>query len=1001
MACCVYCLFSIPFFAAFMGTSPGPLTQVVVELSIDLFFMIDIVLEFNTARFSTIEEGYIVGAVEVSQFYLHGWFTVDLLSSFPLEIFLLPSGEGRHLIRLVKLLRVFRLRNFGRGGQVIHARIVGHILRLVKVLVRFLYITHIISCSLYAISKHHYNFDHRTWAAQVGLVDDNLSTRFLKSLFFALTVTTGIGNTPAPPTLEGEVALMCISMVVGTAYLSYAIANMFDLISSIKRNESVYDYNMDQLKYWLEHKKIPKHTQEMAMRHFNYQWERHRFVNDDTVLAHLSPSLQLVLRRFLCRDVVISVSVFKASSDAFVDQLVNSLRAKFVTSGEIVCRQDEMGLEMYVISKGEIAVMLNQEGAPPKPGLTPLSSTSSLVPQRKNSQNNVSYITVLSKGTIFGEISIIFDVPRICTCRTITQCDLFTLSKEEFFHVILPWPEEFDNIRDIANQRAIMSIHKDLFDMQDIDDDANAPYYLPDDIDVAPYADSYSGVARPSTGARRSIEGRANNSFAYGRSGSINAPANLKAAQTAYNYRRRISMDPRKLQSTVDKMSSPLVASSKADSFVNEKALFRQSSQFSDGPLLTVADPDTTLTKSSSVNEMTADDEDRKLASELLEEARSNLSIVVEESWSIQDSTPVQLPMDLTVSTKNEQFVGKEPVFSPPIDVVKYRVSRNMSDTTGQRLASGPFKVSVDREQLRQASLDKIQPPVSGGPFFRKRRSSDLSEVLKVPEFNFVYDQDSPERGVPAGSVNSPIMREWLPVDPSSSEANETSYLSDEFIAKNSSAPSLESIQTKSSPLNEASKPGNSSALGEASTPKNKLSTLSGQTTPNNISTPTEGDVVPKRRFNRVVSTRDGELNLEYLEQIRSNSIEDKFALVRETHEKALRSLESSSEGMKAGTPGLISVDGSRSSRGFKAGTPNAFLIENEQGGLQPNVDKLPEFQLATQTDEALPLSNEILKKLNEIQFSSKEQSEQVQDLLLMFAAEIMESLASSKSESS
>lgn len=60
---------------------------------------------------------------------------------------------------------------------------------------------------------------------------------------------------------EQQVAFVCLTMIVGTAFLSFAIANMFDLISSIKRKNNLYDSNVDQLKYWLEHKKIPKNTQ--------------------------------------------------------------------------------------------------------------------------------------------------------------------------------------------------------------------------------------------------------------------------------------------------------------------------------------------------------------------------------------------------------------------------------------------------------------------------------------------------------------------------------------------------------------------------------------------------------------------------------------------------------------------------------------------------------------------------------------------------------------------
>lgn len=50
--------------------------------------------------------------------YLTSHFLVDLVSSFPLELVVPRSFLSRNHVRLVKVLRMHRMRNFGRGGQV-------------------------------------------------------------------------------------------------------------------------------------------------------------------------------------------------------------------------------------------------------------------------------------------------------------------------------------------------------------------------------------------------------------------------------------------------------------------------------------------------------------------------------------------------------------------------------------------------------------------------------------------------------------------------------------------------------------------------------------------------------------------------------------------------------------------------------------------------------------------------------------------------------------------
>lgn len=123
--------------------------------------------------------------------------------------------------------------------------------------------------------------------------------------------------------------------------------------------------------------------------------------------------------------------------------------------------QEEMGTEMFIVSKGEIAVMrffteeeCEDNQLAMRSHFNSISSMDHTDNKRRLSSKDsaandraggkkFTYITVLTKGNVFGEISVIFDVPRICTCRAIVQSDLFTLSKEDFFTTVGAWPDEY------------------------------------------------------------------------------------------------------------------------------------------------------------------------------------------------------------------------------------------------------------------------------------------------------------------------------------------------------------------------------------------------------------------------------------------------------------------------------------------------------------------------------------------------------------------------------
>eukprot|EP00976_Prorocentrum_cordatum_P091505 1188566-Prorocentrum_minimum.AAC.1 len=84
-------------------------------------------------------------------------------------------------------------------------------------------------------------------------------------------------------------------------------------------------------------------AQDMVLRHFDYQWARGRFLDDDDVLDWLSPATRLKLRMYLCRDAINSAPVLQTAPPALIQQLVVVLRPRFCQEAELVCRQVGVG----------------------------------------------------------------------------------------------------------------------------------------------------------------------------------------------------------------------------------------------------------------------------------------------------------------------------------------------------------------------------------------------------------------------------------------------------------------------------------------------------------------------------------------------------------------------------------------------------------------------------------------------------------------------------------
>ena len=78
----VSCLLTPLEIAFSRGTSDALSTQAIVDYSFDSLFFIDVLVIFNSAYLN--EEFVVIdNRKQISETYLKGWFTVDIVSSIP------------------------------------------------------------------------------------------------------------------------------------------------------------------------------------------------------------------------------------------------------------------------------------------------------------------------------------------------------------------------------------------------------------------------------------------------------------------------------------------------------------------------------------------------------------------------------------------------------------------------------------------------------------------------------------------------------------------------------------------------------------------------------------------------------------------------------------------------------------------------------------------------------------------------------------------------------
>lgn len=107
----------IPYGIAFNPNEDSSPLNIVVNLSFDILFMLDIVISFRTSYIDEESGEEIASTKKIASQYLKGRFMVDLVSSLPTDIILLlfhPKKTIKTLLIMLKLLKLIRLARLSR-----------------------------------------------------------------------------------------------------------------------------------------------------------------------------------------------------------------------------------------------------------------------------------------------------------------------------------------------------------------------------------------------------------------------------------------------------------------------------------------------------------------------------------------------------------------------------------------------------------------------------------------------------------------------------------------------------------------------------------------------------------------------------------------------------------------------------------------------------------------------------------------------------------------------
>lgn len=372
-----------------------------------------------TLRTGIVSNGEVIMDFQVvARKYLHSWFIVDLVSNFPLALFVPSSGKSLKIVKLQKIPKLLRVRRLLR-----YLREYAKYYNLALSFLALVLGLHLFAC-LWA-SLFNECFDGHS---EVLCDNSDMGPMYIQSIHTVMLMFLGIGESSTfasiarlqdPETFATiEIYMMSLAVfLVGMVFTSFLFGNVLALLMSWDQQKAQFRNRMDIISAEMKYYELPEDLQHRVRRNYDYLWINQRAYSDMMLLNQpgISKPLRTTIALHLYKDLVRTVPFFAGSDARFLGKVCLALETAVYLPGDTIIYYDEIGKEMFIVRKGLVEI---------------------LVPDGDQEKR-----VYLRDGNFFGETALVIDVRRTNTVKAVNICDLNVLSKRAFNEIAAEYPE--------------------------------------------------------------------------------------------------------------------------------------------------------------------------------------------------------------------------------------------------------------------------------------------------------------------------------------------------------------------------------------------------------------------------------------------------------------------------------------------------------------------------------------------------------------------------------
>uniref|UniRef100_A0A4X1T2G7 Voltage-gated inwardly rectifying potassium channel KCNH2 n=1 Tax=Sus scrofa TaxID=9823 RepID=A0A4X1T2G7_PIG len=435
----IYTAVFTPYSAAFLlsdqdesrrgdcGYTCSPLT--VVDLIVDIMFVVDIVINFRTTYVNTNDE-VVSHPRRIAVHYFKGWFLIDMVAAIPFDLLIFRTGsdETTTLIGLLKTARLLRLvrvaRKLDRYSEY------GAVLFLL--MCTFALIAHWLACIWYAIG----NVERPYLEPKIGWLDSlgaqlgkryngsdpasgpSVQDKYVTALYFTFSSLTSVGFGNVSPNTNSEKVFSICVMLIGSLMYASIFGNVSAIIQRLYSGTARYHTQMLRVKEFIRFHQIPNPLRQRLEEYFQHAWSYTNGIDMNAVLKGFPECLQADICLHLHRALLQHCPAFHGASKGCLRALAVKFKTTHAPPGDTLVHLGDVLSTLYFISRGSIEILRDDV-----------------------------VVAILGKNDIFGEPVSLHARPGKSSAdvRALTYCDLHKIQRADLLEVLDMYPAFADS----------------------------------------------------------------------------------------------------------------------------------------------------------------------------------------------------------------------------------------------------------------------------------------------------------------------------------------------------------------------------------------------------------------------------------------------------------------------------------------------------------------------------------------------------------------------------